>query len=201
MRARPLIDSAARGSPTLVQAMGAPCALSPALEAPDWAGLAAVREQLARARGRRPDAEAARGAVPRRPQARRLVEVEDRSVQRGRGADLRAAGQRPPLQPVHRLHVRASGKARELVPFAKAYSGLSDAEIAELDRWIRRHTVERFGPVRHVEPVHVFELGFEGISRSSRHRSGVAVRFPRILRWRKDKTRRAGGHAGDGGRH
>jgi DNA ligase-1 len=76
----------------------------------------------------------------------------------------------------------------ELVPFAKAYSGLSDVEIAELDRWIRRHTVERFGPVRHVEPVHVFELGFEGISRSTRHRSGVAVRFPRILRWRRDKT-------------
>jgi len=75
----------------------------------------------------------------------------------------------------------------ELVPFAKAYSGLSDAEIAELDRCIRRHTFERFGPVRHVEPVHVFELGFEGISRSARHRSGVAVRFPRILRWRRDK--------------
>jgi DNA ligase 1 len=75
----------------------------------------------------------------------------------------------------------------ELVPFAKAYSGLSNEEIAELDRWIRRHTRERFGPVRHVEPVHVFELGFEGIARSTRHRSGIAVRFPRMLRWRKDK--------------
>jgi DNA ligase-1 len=74
-----------------------------------------------------------------------------------------------------------------LVPFAKAYSGLSNEEIAELDRWIRRHTRERFGPVRHVEPVHVFELGFEGIARSTRHRSGIAVRFPRMLRWRKDK--------------
>jgi DNA ligase-1 len=74
-----------------------------------------------------------------------------------------------------------------LVPFAKAYSGLSNDEIAELDRWIRRHTVERFGPVRHVEPVQVFELGFEGIAESSRHKSGVAVRFPRMLRWRKDK--------------
>jgi ATP-dependent DNA ligase len=77
--------------------------------------------------------------------------------------------------------------AGELVPFAKAYSGLSNEEIAELDRWIRRHTRERFGPVRHVEPVQVFELGFEGIARSTRHRSGVAVRFPRMLRWRKDK--------------
>jgi DNA ligase-1 len=75
----------------------------------------------------------------------------------------------------------------ELVPFAKAYSGLSNEEIGEMDKWIRRHTRERFGPVRHVEPVQVFELGFEGIARSSRHRSGIAVRFPRMLRWRKDK--------------
>ena len=83
----------------------------------------------------------------------------------------------------------------ELVPVAKAYSGLSNEEIAEMDRWIRRHTRERFGPVRHVEPVHVFELGFEGIARSSRHRSGIAVRFPRMLRWRKDKPRGGGRHA------
>jgi DNA ligase 1 len=74
-----------------------------------------------------------------------------------------------------------------LVPFAKAYSGLSNEEIGELDRWIRRHTLERFGPVRHVEPVQVFELGFEGIANSTRHKSGVAVRFPRMLRWRTDK--------------
>jgi DNA ligase-1 len=74
-----------------------------------------------------------------------------------------------------------------LVPVAKAYSGLTNEEIAVMDRWIRRHTVERFGPVRHVEPVHVFELGFEAIARSTRHRSGIAVRFPRMLRWRRDK--------------
>ncbi|MGF1562848.1 MAG: ATP-dependent DNA ligase [Geminicoccaceae bacterium] len=76
----------------------------------------------------------------------------------------------------------------ELVPVAKAYSGLDDSEIATLDRWIRRHTREKFGPVRSVEPVHVFELAFEGINRSSRHKSGVALRFPRIKRWRHDKT-------------
>jgi DNA ligase 1 len=76
----------------------------------------------------------------------------------------------------------------ELVPVAKAYSGLTNEEIAELDRWIRRHTVARFGPVRHIAPVHVFELGFEAIARSSRHRSGVALRFPRMLRWRRDKS-------------
>ncbi len=75
-----------------------------------------------------------------------------------------------------------------LVPVAKAYSGLSNAEIEEMDRWIRRHTRERHGPVRVVDPVHVFELGFEAIAASSRHRSGIAVRFPRMLRWRREKT-------------
>jgi DNA ligase-1 len=75
-----------------------------------------------------------------------------------------------------------------LVPVAKAYSGLSDVEIGKLDRWIRSHTLERFGPVRSVEPHHVFELAFEAINASSRHKAGVAVRFPRILRWRHDKT-------------
>jgi DNA ligase-1 len=75
----------------------------------------------------------------------------------------------------------------ELTTVAQAYSGLDDAEIAELDRWIRAHTKERRGPVRIVEPVHVFELGFEAIRRSRRHGSGVALRFPRILRWRRDK--------------
>lgn len=76
----------------------------------------------------------------------------------------------------------------ELVPFAKAYSGLTDEEIVALDGWIRRHTTQKFGPVRSVEPAQVFEVAFEGISLSPRHRSGVAVRFPRIARWRTDKT-------------
>lgn len=75
-----------------------------------------------------------------------------------------------------------------LVPFAKAYSGLTDKEIVELDSWIKRNTTERFGPVRSVTPYHVFEIAFEGIQQSSRHKSGVALRFPRILRWRRDKT-------------
>jgi DNA ligase-1 len=74
-----------------------------------------------------------------------------------------------------------------LVPFAKAYSGLTDAEIREVDAFVRAHTVEKFGPVRAVTPLLVFELGFEAIQRSSRHKSGIAVRFPRILRWRRDK--------------
>jgi ATP-dependent DNA ligase len=75
----------------------------------------------------------------------------------------------------------------QLVPFAKAYTGLTDAEIRQLDAWIRRNTVEKFGPVRSVKPEQVFELGFEGIQASPRHKSGVAVRFPRMLRWRTDK--------------
>ena len=70
---------------------------------------------------------------------------------------------------------------------AKAYSGLTDEEILEVDRWVRRHTLERFGPVHMVEPQLVFELGFEAIQRSDRHKSGIAVRFPRMLRMRKDK--------------
>ncbi|MFR0716873.1 ATP-dependent DNA ligase [Enterobacterales bacterium BD_CKDN230030183-1A_HGKHYDSX7] len=76
---------------------------------------------------------------------------------------------------------------RKLVPFAKAYSGLSDAEMRKVDAIIRKTTVETFGPVRSVSPTLVFELGFEGIALSKRHKSGIAVRFPRMLRWRQDK--------------
>ena len=93
-------------------------------------------------------------------------------------------GRRASLHTDYTFAVWADGV---LVPFAKAYTGLTDAEIRELDRWIRANTVEKYGPVRHVKPVHVFELGFEGIQPSPRHKSGVAVRFPRILRWRTDK--------------
>ena len=74
-----------------------------------------------------------------------------------------------------------------LVPFAKAYSGLTDAEIRIVDKFVKKHTLEKFGPVRTVEPEMVFEIGFEGIAASKRHKSGVAVRFPRILRPRPDK--------------
>lgn len=78
---------------------------------------------------------------------------------------------------------------KELITFAKAYSGLTDKEILEVDKWVRNNTVEKFGPVRTLKPELVFELGFEGIQRSNRHKSGVALRFPRILRWRKDKRK------------
>jgi DNA ligase-1 len=94
------------------------------------------------------------------------------------------SGRRALLHTDYTFAVRDGGA---LIPFAKAYSGLTDAEIRELDAWIRRNTVEKFGPVRSVKPEQVFELGFEGIQASPRHKSGIAVRFPRILRWRKDK--------------
>lgn len=77
--------------------------------------------------------------------------------------------------------------AGNLVPFAKAYSGLTDAEIRQVDRFVRANTQEKFGPVRSVTPELVFELAFEAIQHSNRHKSGIAVRFPRILRWRHDK--------------
>ncbi|MEM6462485.1 MAG: ATP-dependent DNA ligase [Pseudomonadota bacterium] len=75
----------------------------------------------------------------------------------------------------------------ELVPFTKAYSGLTDTEFNEITNWVRRNTLERFGPVRRVAPDLVFEIAFEGIQKSKRHKSGIALRFPRMKRWRRDK--------------
>ncbi|MEO8209003.1 MAG: ATP-dependent DNA ligase [bacterium] len=75
----------------------------------------------------------------------------------------------------------------KLVTFTKAYSGLTDKEIKEVDSFVKRNTLEKFGPVRTIKPELVFEIAFEGIAESGRHKSGVALRFPRILRWRKDK--------------
>jgi DNA ligase-1 len=76
----------------------------------------------------------------------------------------------------------------KLVPFTKAYSGLTDKEFAQVDAFVKRNSIEKFGPVRTVKPELVFEIAFEGIAASSRHKSGVALRFPRIHRWRRDKT-------------
>ncbi|MBE7369463.1 ATP-dependent DNA ligase [Ramlibacter pallidus] len=92
-------------------------------------------------------------------------------------AVLEAIARKEPAQP----------EALQLVPFAKAYSGLTDEEFRQVDAIIRRNTIEKFGPVRSVKPSLVFELGFEGINRSGRHKSGIAVRFPRMLRIRHDK--------------
>ncbi|HEX4589522.1 MAG TPA: ATP-dependent DNA ligase [Gemmataceae bacterium] len=96
----------------------------------------------------------------------------------------RGNGKRASLYTDYTFGLWSDGK---LVPVAKAYSGLTDAEIRQVDAFVRRNTLDKFGPVRSVKPELVFELGFEGIQRSSRHKSGVAVRFPRMLRWRTDK--------------
>jgi DNA ligase-1 len=96
----------------------------------------------------------------------------------------RGSGKRASLYTDYTFGVWDDGR---LVPVAKAYSGLTDDEIRQVDAFVRSHTVEKFGPVRTVRPELVFELAFEGIQRSSRHKSGVAVRFPRMLRWRTDK--------------
>jgi DNA ligase-1 len=95
-------------------------------------------------------------------------------------AVLEAIVRREPAPP-------AGSDALMLLPFAKAYSGLSDEEFAAVDREIRANTLEKFGPVRSVKPTLVFEIGFEGIAASPRHKSGIAVRFPRMLRIRRDK--------------
>ena len=97
------------------------------------------------------------------------------------------SGRRANLFTDYTFGIWGDGDTPVLVSFAKAYSGLNDAEILELDRWIRRNTLQRFGPARSVKAELVFEIGFEGIHPSKRHKSGLAVRFPRILRWRRDK--------------
>jgi len=93
-------------------------------------------------------------------------------------------GRRANLYTDYTFGVWQEGK---LVPFAKAYSGLDDAEILEVDRFIRANTIAKFGPIRAVKPELVFELAFEAVQESTRHKTGIAVRFPRIHRWRRDK--------------
>ena len=159
--------------------------LSPTVTAPDWDGFAALREQ-ARSRG-------TEGLMLKRLDSTYQVgrrrgdwwkwKVTPHTVDAVLIYAQAGHGRRSNLFTDYTFAV---WEGSELVPIAKAYSGLTDAEIAELDRWIRRHTRERFGPVRSVEPTWVFELAFEGIHPSPRHKSGIAVRFPRILRWRRD---------------
>ena len=102
---------------------------------------------------------------------------------------MRGHGRRSNLFTDYTFGLWAENEAgeRELVTFAKAYSGLTDKEFKEVDKYIKSNTIQRFGPVRSVVPKLVFEIGFEAIALSSRHKSGVATRFPRILRWRRDK--------------
>jgi len=160
--------------------------LSPALAAPDWEALAVLRDEAraTRAEGlmlKRRDAPYGVGRV-RGPWWKWKVAphtIDAVLVYAQAGHGRRAA--------LYTDYTFALWRDGELVPFAKAYSGLTDAEIRAVDAWVRAHTLERFGPVRRVAPELVFELAFEAIQASPRHKSGIAVRFPRILRWRRDK--------------
>ena len=96
----------------------------------------------------------------------------------------KGAGRRSNLYTDYTFAVKDGDK---LIPFTKAYSGLTDKEFAQVDYFVKRNSIEKFGPVRTVKPELVFEIAFEGIAASNRHKSGVALRFPRISRWRKDK--------------
>jgi DNA ligase-1 len=170
-----------------VRGAGHPSLLvSPRLEETHWTDLAAARSS---ARERRVEGlMLKRRDSPYRTGRRRgewwKWKIDPYSVDAVLLYSQPGSGRRATLLTDHTFGVWQDGA---LVPVAKAYSGLSDEEIAELDRWIRGHTLERYGPVRHVEPSQVFELHFENLAPSPRHRSGVAVRFPRIARWRKDK--------------
>lgn len=160
--------------------------LSPALDPPDWSAAAALR---AAARERQAEGLMLKhrdGAyrVGRKRGELWKWKLDPRSVDAVLLYAQAGHGRRATL---HTDCTFALWDGDSLVPVAKAYSGLTDAEFLDLDRWVRAHTRERFGPVRSVTPELVFEIGFEGVQRSPRHKSGVAVRFPRILRWRRDK--------------
>lgn len=191
--------------------------LSPLVEAADWHALAALREgarergvegfmlkhrAAAYGSGRKKQEGIAGGTWWKWKVDPMSVDCVLVYAQRGHGRrssvytdytfavwNRRPAGAAEAQSVVEAIAARAPAQpgALQLVPFAKAYSGLTDAEFAQVDREIRVHTLEKFGPVRSVRPTLVFELGFEGIQRSARHKSGIAVRFPRMLRMRHDK--------------
>ncbi len=175
-----------------------PLRLSPALSGPDWASLAALREQ---ARGLGAEGMMLKGmssayGVGRRKSGAAGDELwwkwklDPMSVDAVLVYAQRGHGRRSGVYSDYTFAVWSGppeDEKRVLVPFAKAYSGLTDEEMRQVDATIRRTTIETFGPVRSVKPTMVFELGFEGIALSKRHRSGVATRFPRMLRWRHDK--------------
>jgi DNA ligase-1 len=187
IRGRELAWRAAALAELIVQAADPRLTASPTLPAAGWAALATLRGE-ARARG-------AEGLMLKRRSSPYRVgrprgdwwkwKVDPLSVDAVLTYAQRGHGKRAGLYTDYTFSVWDGDR---LVPFAKAYSGLTDAEIREADRFIRANTTERFGPVRAVKPELVFEIAFEGIRRSSRHRSGVAVRFPRIARRRTDKT-------------
>jgi DNA ligase-1 len=205
VRAQPLHERRAQ-----LDALGIPA--SPVLDAPDWAGLAAARSQARNHRveglmlkhrssayglGRTGSGAAAWWKWKLAPLSVDAVLVYAQAGH-GRRANLFtdysfAVWSRPPADAAEATAALDAALPDErlsdlhLVSFAKAYSGLTDAEIQRVDKLVRQTTLEKFGPVRRVRPTLVFELGFEGLQASTRHKSGIAVRFPRMLRIRDDK--------------
>ncbi|HGM5580670.1 TPA: ATP-dependent DNA ligase [Pseudomonas putida] len=193
-RNRPQHERRAQLEQVLAEYPLAPVLLSPLLQAVDWAGLAEQREQ-SRSLGVEGLMLKKRDALYGVGRTKDLGlwwkwKIDPFSVDAVLIYAQRGHGRRASLYSDYTFAVWDSPPGtpqRSLVPFAKAYSGLSDEEMRKVDAIIRKTTVETFGPVRSVTPTLVFELGFEGIALSKRHKSGIAVRFPRMLRWRLDK--------------
>ena len=185
-RGRPLSERRTKLEQIVAALRGVPYRLSPLVEAANWPAVVALREE-SRARG-------VEGfMLKRRDSAYRVGRVRGDwwkwkvspfTMDAVMIYAQRGSGRRASLYTDYTFGVWSNG---ELVPIAKAYSGLTDAEIAKVDAWIQRNTLDKHGPVRVVKPELVFELAFEGIQASGRHKAGIAVRFPRILRWRTDK--------------
>lgn len=186
LRGQPLTERRARLAQVLTALDDTRVVVSPTLEAADWDAAAAHRRQ-ARERGVE-GLMLKRGSSPYQSGRKRgdwwKWKIEPLTIDAVMIYAQAGHGRRSTLYTDYTFGVWEGDR---LVPVAKAYSGLDDKEILALDRWIRANTVERFGPVRSVRGEQVFELGFEAVNRSSRHKSGIAVRFPRILRWRHDK--------------
>jgi DNA ligase-1 len=186
-RGRPLTERRAKLR-EIVAAAGHPqLVLSPSVEFDDWALLAAAREG-ARERG-------SEGIMLKRKSSAYQVgrkrgdwwkwKIDPLVIDAVLVYAQKGHGRRSNLYTDYTFAVR---DGEQLVTFTKAYSGLTDKELAEVDAFVKKNSLEKFGPVRTVKPELVFEIAFEGIAASSRHKSGVALRFPRINRWRKDKT-------------
>ena len=186
LRSEPLHERRARLEALVAQLNTPALRLSPPLLATDWDELAALRAHCREA--------LAEGLMLKRKDSPYGVgrprgdwwkwKIEPYSLDAVLTAAQPGHGNRANLFTDYTFGVWNEGR---LVTIAKAYSGLTNAEIAEVDSFVRKHTLERHGPVRTVEPLLVFELAFEGVQVSTRHKAGFAVRFPRIARWRKDK--------------
>ena len=192
LRALPQHERRALMETEVAAAASAQLRTSPIVKADSWAELAALREE-SRRRGVEGMMVKARGAQYGVGRTKDVGtwwkwKVDPYTVDAVLIYAQAGSGRRASLYTDYTFAVwDGEGEERRLVPFAKAYSGLTDAEIAQVDNVVRKTTLEKFGPVRSVKPTMVFELGFEGIALSTRHKAGVAVRFPRILRRRQDK--------------